>query len=436
MRKEKTLYKTRRDSDLENGGKRDKSSKDGNCGGSEGGKSALYPHQEQILVELELGARYVVAQPRTGKTRPVIAFLAETPKVLVLTKKAAIGGWISELEAMGVTGWTVVNYEKVRTKGWDMSVEWGALVCDEAHSLGKYPKPNLCVKEIYKMHVKGPRIGISATPCAESYSQLFHQVKALRMDIWDSHKNFYAWHKSYGIPDQIRANGRMLETYKVVKEKAWEEFRHHAVVVDRQKAVSDFVEAEDKVVELVDERAIDLCKELNRDGLIRVGKRVIVAETPLAVAQKCQQLCAGVVLDDSGEPVEVSQVKAKWLWKAFKGQKIAVLTGFKAEVGQIGAGVEWTDDAALFQSPSFKGWFLGSWQRFARGVDLSAASAVVITSCPWSSEGLQQGRDRLLRRDRTTSAPVYFPVIQGGIDEQIYKVVAGEKREFTARQYR
>ena len=63
----------------------------------------LIKQSKQIAEELNRGMRYVVAKPRTGKTRPVIEFLKGRKEILVLTKKAAIGGWHSELEAMGVT---------------------------------------------------------------------------------------------------------------------------------------------------------------------------------------------------------------------------------------------------------------------------------------------------------------------------------------------
>lgn len=398
----------------------------------------LYPHQLEMLEALQNGARYIVSNPRCGKTRPCIEFLRPHKNVLVLTKKQAIAGWHSELKALGVEGWTVLNYEKVRTKGWDHSIEWGALVLDEAHSIGKYPKPNLCVKAIYAMKVLGPRIGISATPCAESYSQLFHQAKALKMPLWSDFKNFYLWHRAYGIPDQIRANGRMLETYKKVKEAAWGEFKAFCCVVDRQKVMTDFVEAVDNVVPIEAPAVLQMCKELKRDGIIHVnGGRVIVAETPLALAQKCAQICSGVVLDDEGAAVTVNHAKVKWL-ERFKGAKIAVLTTFKAEVALITkmwGSVGITDDFKEFSDPSFTGWFVGSIQRFNAGVDLSAASALVFSSCPWSAVQYLQARDRLLRRDRARVAPVYFPVVAGGIDEMIFKVVAGSKKDFTARQY-
>ena len=79
--------------------------------------------------------------------------------------------------------------------------------------------------------------------------------------------------------------------------------------------------------------------------------------------------------------------------------------------------------------------FVGNIQSYARGVDFSVADALVLTGCPWSSETFLQSRDRLLRRDRTREALVYYPVIKNGLDEKIYKQVAITKKAFTARLY-
>lgn len=400
----------------------------------------LMEHQIEILEALEKGARYVVAKPRTGKTRPVIQFVCDFERVLVLTKKAAIGGWLSEMKEMGVegSGWLVTNYEKIRGKSYGEieKVEWDALVLDEAHSLGKYPKPNLCVKGIWGLKA-GVRIGISATPCAESYSQLFHQAKALRLNLWKDEKNFYSWHRKYGESDLIRANGRMLETYKKCKDVVWEDFSGVCAVVDRQEAMPSFVEAEDVVVELEGDEVLEMCDELRREGLLEIDGKIILGDTPMAVAQKSAQMCCGAVLDDQGEVVRVWEGKFDWISR-FKGVKTAILTAYKAEATIIlekYPDVEITDDFERFRAMGDSGWFVGSWQRFARGVDLSSAEALVITCCPWSAEGLEQGRDRILNRARTDRAQVFFPVIKGGVDAMIYSVVAGEKRDFTARQY-
>jgi len=396
----------------------------------------LFDHQKAMLCELQAGKRYVCAGCRTGKTRPVIAFLAEHKNVLVLTKKAAVSGWLSELKAMGVEGWTVTNGEKLRTKGWDFSKEGGALVLDEAHGFfSAFPKPSQVTKPCHGLKVGGPRVGVSATPCSESYAQLFHQAKALRLPLWENYKNFYHWHRVYGVPKTIRAHGRMVAVYDDVKERAWAEFKEFCCIVDRQKVVPDFVESEDHVGVIEAPEVLELCEKLKRDQVLEIDGRFIVADTVLGLAQKCQQICAGVVLDDQGLPLVVNTVKRDWVEKRFRGAKVAVLTQFKAEVEQFnGRGLP-VGSVAQFQEGSVD-WVVGNVASLNAGVDLSRAEAMVMTSVPWSVTQFIQARERLLRKDRTSVAPVYFPVIRDGIDEMIYQKVATEKVDFSSRVYR
>jgi hypothetical protein len=252
------------------------------------------------------------------------------------------------------------------------------------------------------------------------------------MDLWGDCKNFYAFNRAYGIPDQFKANGRMLESYKRVRDSVWSDFAERCCVLDRASVDGGFVEATDTVVRIDAPEVLSLCSTLKQDGILRIGDKVIVAETPLAVAQKCQQICAGWVLDDSGEAVFVHSKKLDWLVASGFG-KVAVLTTFKAEVaGYLGKGLK--GDSEKFVNGE-NDTFVGNVQSYARGVDFSIADALVLTGCPWSAETFLQSRDRLLRKDRTRDAYVYYPVIAGGLDEMIYNRVAIEKRAFTAKIY-
>jgi len=393
---------------------------------------SLYSHQEKILSDLRGGASYICAAPRCGKTRPVISFCDDLDgDTLVLTKKAAVSGWLSELEAMGVSsGFFVTNYEQVKTKGWDQSIRWGNLVCDEAHTLGTYPRPNQLVKPIRALDVAGLRIGVSATPCPESYSQLFHQDKALRLGLWDDCSSFYQWHKRYGIPDMIRVQGRLRDTYKKVRESVWRDFQRICSITDRQVVMPDFVEAEDILVPIEAPEVLEMCRKLKKDEVLEIDGHFIVADSPMALAQKSQQICAGVVLDDAGVPVQVNSVKASWISKRFKGVKTAILTTFRAEVDSLGG--EGSQEAFL---AGFEDWFVGNFSKYSSGVDLSPAEALVFTGCPWSCLHFWQGRDRILNVKREKPAPVYFPVIKGGIDEMIFNRVAVSKADFVAKLY-
>lgn len=409
----------------------------GDIGGGWTTLGNLYPHQREILRELCEGKRYIVAAPRTGKTRPVLEFFRESERVLVLTKKAAIGGWESEARSLNLddrlgnvgSGWLVTNYEQVKTKGFQAKyggVEWDGLVLDEAHVLGTYPKPNQLVLPVRDLLVKGPRIAVSATPCPETYSQLYHQDKAMRLGLWEE-RSFYKFHKKYGIPDLIKAHGRMIETYKRVKDSVWDTFRDVCVVVDRKNVMPDFIEAEDELVSIEAPEVLEMCEQLMKDQVLKIDDRYVVADTPLGIAQKCQQICNGVVLDDEGEPLRVNTVKRDWINKRFKGVKLAILTTFRAETTFYG--VEGAPEAFL---EGFSERFVGNYAKYSSGVDLSPAESLVFTGCPWSALHFFQGRDRLLNVKRSSQAKVYYPVIKGGVDEMIFNRVAGDKKDFVA----
>ena len=421
----------------------------------------LYAHQIDMLRGLQGGARYLIAEPRTGKTRPAIAFFG-CRKVLVLTKLAGIPGWLSELDEMGVGGYTVVNYEKLRSKNWDMAEEWDGLILDECHVLSKYPKPCLLAPIISKLIVRGSRLGISATPCAESYSQLFHQAKALRMNLWKECKNFYAFHRKNGIKNTLFVHGRQQETYKVCRPEILAEFHREAFVMERQKAVVDFVEAKNHIIYFEDADLVSLQKQIMSSGIITVDGKEVIAETKVAAAQKAHQISGGTVLREvsrtlvrdrdgkvkrnkAGEPITralnesliLSRKKVQLIREALPGIKLAILTFFKAEIPLIASA--WpngqiTSSPDTFQSdPDMH--FIGSLQKFSRAVDLSAADAIVMYSIPWSAECYIQGRERLLKRSRKAAASVYFPLLRGGIDEAIYQRVAVEKVDFHSTSY-
>ncbi|WQU16168.1 hypothetical protein KVD16_00330 [Helicobacter pylori] len=60
----------------------------------------------------------------------------------------------------------------------------------------------------------------SATPCAESYSKLFYQLFLCAHSPFSYHKfkSFYQWHRVYGITEQRRINGLLVNDYSKTKE--------------------------------------------------------------------------------------------------------------------------------------------------------------------------------------------------------------------------
>jgi len=94
------------------------------------------------------GFLYLAMEVRTGKTLTSlgIATLIKCQEVLFITKKKAISSIVDDYYKLSPDfSIEVINYEslhKIKQTGWDL------VVCDEAHTLGAFPKPNKRAKQV------------------------------------------------------------------------------------------------------------------------------------------------------------------------------------------------------------------------------------------------------------------------------------------------
>ena len=109
---------------------------------------------------------YLAMEVRTGKTLTSLGICDNlyVNNVLFITKKKAISSiendyrmLLPEFELQ------VINYEslhKIKKRGWDV------IVCDEAHSMGAYPKPSKRAKQVKELiEINNPYyILLSGTP--------------------------------------------------------------------------------------------------------------------------------------------------------------------------------------------------------------------------------------------------------------------------------
>ena len=164
---------------------------------------------------------YLSMEVRTGKTLTCLGILDKmmiVNKVLFITKKKAISSIESDYKLLS-PGFdlTVINYEslhKIDLKGWD------AVVCDEAHSMGAFPKPSKRAKQVKEFVVKNNPyvILLSGTPTPESFSQMYHQVYGIAYSPFRKYTNFYKFAKEYVVPKTRRIGGFMVNDYSQGKE--------------------------------------------------------------------------------------------------------------------------------------------------------------------------------------------------------------------------
>jgi len=91
----------------------------------------------------EFGFVYLAMEVRCGKTLTSlgIAERINSSNVLFLTKKKAISSIQRDYEMLDPSyHLTIINYEslhKIENTDWDL------IICDEAHSMGAFPKPSI-----------------------------------------------------------------------------------------------------------------------------------------------------------------------------------------------------------------------------------------------------------------------------------------------------
>ena len=95
------------------------------------------------------GFLYLAMEVRTGKTLTSLGICQQlnVENVLFLTKKKAMSSINDDLDKMCLTSFTMftINYESIHKIP---KVKWDVIICDEAHSMGAFPKPNKRAKQV------------------------------------------------------------------------------------------------------------------------------------------------------------------------------------------------------------------------------------------------------------------------------------------------
>jgi hypothetical protein len=383
----------------------------------------------------ELGIVYLALQTRTGKTLTAmeICRINKYSNVLFVTKKKAI----SSIEAdyrhyADHFNITIINYESVsKVQG-----PFDVAIIDEGHSLGTYPKPSKRYKDLKRITFSIPCILMSATPSPESYSQLYHQFTINKYHSWNKSKNFYHWAKYY-VNKQVKyLYGREVPDYSDAKV----ELVKHAT--DKYFLTLSQTEAgiEQQITEQIlhcdmSDKTQEMINKLRIDKVIEVNGSAILADTAVKEMSKVQQLSSGSVKLEDGSVLIVDKSKAEFIKQYFKGQRIVVFYKFIGEL-QILTEVfdSWTSNPDEFQSGRvsvFFGQFLSS----REGIRLDTADAIVFFNIDFAFLSYEQSKNRIVSKERTKTAKLYWVFNRRGIEQQIYNVVR-KKEDYTVNYYR
>ncbi len=386
----------------------------------------------------DYGFLYLAMEVRTGKTLTSLGICEQlnVENVLFLTKKKAIGSINDDYTKLCPVNFSLftINYESIHKIP---NVRWDVIVCDEAHSMGAFPKPSNRAKAVRQLIRKNdPRvILLSGTPTPESYSQMYHQVYGIPMNPFNRHDTFYKFAHDWVNVKQRKINGNLINDYSGGKKditKAMERF----TINFSQKQAGFEVDTKEHVlrVKLRDE-TYRLAKRLDKDLVVEGNEEVILADTPVKLMSKLHQIYSGTIKFESGKSMVLDHTKAEFIRDRFKGQKIGIFYKFKEELNALKDtfGKELltteldefqdTDKSIALQIVSGR-----------EGISLRQADALVYYNIDFSATSYWQSRDRMTTRDRLKS-DVYWVFSEGGIEDDIYKAVS-KKKTYTVNYFK
>ena len=281
---------------------------------------------------------YLAMEVRTGKTLTSLAMSLALPvsNLLFITKKKAIPSILSDYEMLNPHyKITVINYESLHKVSHE--TKWDMVICDEAHSMGAFPKPSRRAKLVKEILVKFNPFAIllSGTPTPESYSQMYHQVYGIKNNPFKQHVNFYKFAKQYVEVKQKKIGPHFINDWSHGLPTILEHMKPYTINYT-QKEAGFVVNTEEEILNVsVSDLTKSLVRKLTRDRVVEGESNVILADTAVKLMSKLHQLYSGTIKFESGESMVIDLSKAEYIRKHFKNKKIAIFYKFKEELNAL-----------------------------------------------------------------------------------------------------
>ena len=379
---------------------------------------------------------YLSMEVRTGKTLTAmgIADCLPVKNMLFITKKKAISSIQYDYDMLE-PGYElqVINYEslhKIDTKGVDI------VVCDEAHSMGAFPKPSKRAKMVREIiSRRNPYvILLSGTPTPESYSQMYHQVYGIPTNPFAEYKNFYRFADDYVRVYSRRINGFMTNDYSRAKETVLDQMKPYTIAYSQKEAGFKSSIQEEVMRVRMNPITYSMCNRLKKNLVVEGDTEVILADTSVKLMQKLHQMYSGTVKFESGNSMVFDNSKAEFIKDTFSGKKIGIFYKFKEELNAIknvfGDGIctelddfNSTDKSIALQIVSGR-----------EGISLRNADYIVYYNIDFSATSYWQSRDRMTTKDRMNNK-VYWIFSENGIEDKIYRAVC-KKKDYTITHFK
>lgn len=164
-------------------------------------------------------------------------------------------------------------------------------------------------------------------------------------------------------------------------------------------------------------------KALEKDLVIQLGDNTVDAQSAATLVNKLQQMTAGTVYDEDGEPVEIHTVKHKALAKILKKhQPVLILSKYRTEMEAV---LREFPEVERFDEKRMDEWKAGkipAWianpASLSHGIDgiQRSCSTIVWLSLTYSLEQYEQTNARILRTGQKEASTIYRIMAEETID--------------------
>mgnify|MGYP003646095137 FL=1 len=383
---------------------------------------------------------YLAMEVRTGKTLTALGICHKlgAKSVLFITKKKAISTIEADARKLNAPfSLYITNYESLHKVNPDLS--FGVIICDEAHSMGAFPKPSKRAKQVKVLIQKNAcsLILMSGTPTPESFSQMYHQVYSHPSNPFVGYKNFYSWSKDYVNVKQKMISGNRINDYSNgIEDKILGDMSPYMISYTQKEA--GFVSTIDENILYVKLQGLTyaMCNRLRKSKVVTGKEETILADTGAKMMSKLHQMYSGTVIFESGKAKVLDWSKAEYIAREFYSQKIAIFYKFKAELNAIldvYPKARITTDLEEFASDPKKSIALQIVSG-REGISLKDAEHIVYYNIDFSATSYWQSRDRMTTQLRPENK-IYWIFAEDGIEDKIYKVV-NKKKNYTLKHFK
>ena len=383
------------------------------------------------------GFLYLAMEVRTGKTLTSlgIAERINSSNVLFLTKKKAISSITNDFDLFKPSySLCVTNYESLHKI--DPDIPWDLIICDEAHSMGAFPKPSKRAVQVKDLiaKTKARVILLSGTPTPESYSQMYHQVYGIPKNPFREFKTFYRFcDKFVNVKNKI-INGLSMNDYSDGMHTIAEEMNPFTINYTQEEA-GFLAKTTEEVFEVeMKQSTYKLINKLKRDLIIEGKEEVVLGDTPVKLMSKMHQLYSGTIKFESGKSMVIDTTKAEFIKSQFMGCQIGIFYKFKEELQALKQvfGDELTTELDEFNS-TYKNIALQIVSG-REGISLKKAEYLVYYNIDFSATSYWQSKDRMTTKERLENQ-VFWIFSKGGIEHEIYKAVT-KKKDYTLSHFK